>query len=66
MTDALLIHKGMELLVDHLGLVEAERFIFLVNQEPLDFTQYRQTLFEGMSVRELSRAAMNERKKERS
>jgi hypothetical protein len=53
--------KGMRTLVDGLGRVEAERFITLIIREPFDYTQWRGDLFAGMSVRELSAAAMQAR-----
>ena len=63
MNDTLLLDTGMDLLVERLGLVKAERFIFLVNKEPFDYTKWRQNLFEGMTGREISAAAMELRRK---
>ena len=57
-TDTILRKKGMRILINNLGNVEAERFITLMNREPFDYTEWQQNLFEGMSVRELSNAAM--------
>ena len=37
---------------------EAERFITLINREPFDYTEWQRNLFEGKSVRELSKEAM--------
>lgn len=59
-TETVLRDKGMRLLIDHLGNVEAERFIMLMNREPFDYTQWQQDMFTDMSVRELSSAAMEE------
>ena len=59
-TETVLRAKGMRLLIDHLGNVEAERFIMLMNREPFDYTQWQQDMFTDMSVRELSSAAMEE------
>jgi len=50
--------KGLEILNTHLGLVETERFIALIQREKFDYTQWRQTLFEGLSGEEISRRAM--------
>jgi len=66
MNDTLLLDTGMDILVDRLGLVEAERFIYLVNKEPFDYTKWRQGLFEGMTGREISAMAMERRRKERN
>ena len=57
-TDTVLRHEGMLILIKNLGNVKAERFITLINREPFDYTEWQQNLFEGMSVRELSNAAM--------
>ena len=57
-TDTVLRNKGMRLLINNLGNVEAERFIMLINREPFDYTEWQNNLFIGMSVQELSKAAM--------
>ena len=49
----------MRLLLEGLGKVDAERFISLIIKEPFDYTKWQGELFSGMSVRELSRAAMD-------
>jgi hypothetical protein len=60
MTDTLLMKTGMQTLIDNLGCVEAEKFIFLIMKEPMDYTQWRQdNLFNGMSIESISREAMN-------
>jgi hypothetical protein len=41
-----------------LGLVEAERFIALIQREKFDYTQWRQALFAELSGEEISRQAM--------
>jgi len=50
--------KGMEALSEAMGLVEAERFISLIQREPFDYTKWRQGLFEGLTVEEISEQAM--------
>ena len=57
-TDTVLRDKGMRLLINGLGNVEAERFIMLINREPFDYTEWQKNLFVSMSVQELSSAAM--------
>jgi len=49
----------METLVENLGLVEAERFIALMNREGFDYTKWRQDLWEGKTVEEVSSLAMS-------
>lgn len=41
-----------------------ERFVYLMNKEPFDYTKWREDLYEGLSVREISALAMNRRKGE--
>ena len=42
--------KGMRVLAEQLGLVEAERFIVLMRREPFDYTQWRQGIFINDSL----------------
>jgi len=44
-SNTVLKDKGMRILAEQLGLVEAERFIVLMRREPFDYTQWRQGLF---------------------
>ncbi len=53
---------GLEILTKHLGLVEAERFISLIQRERFDYTKWRQTLFTDMSGEEISKRAMEYQK----
>jgi hypothetical protein len=57
-TETVLRQKGMHVLIEHLGRVNAERFIALMSREPFDYTEWRHNLFAGQSVRELSTMAM--------
>ena len=54
--------KGLKILVDSLGKVDAEKFIALIIQEPFDYTKWQQNLWEDKSVDELSDLAMKYRK----
>ena len=49
---------GFEILTRHLGLVEAERFITLIQREKFDYTRWRQNLFAELSGEDISRQAM--------
>jgi hypothetical protein len=53
-TDTLIRNEGMEILSKYLGLVEAERFIMLIQKEPFDYTKWQENLFEDMTVEELN------------
>ena len=63
MTDTELKIKGFNTLVDTLGEVDAERFITLILREPYDYTKWQKNLWENRSIEEISRAAMQQRKK---
>lgn len=57
-TETVLREDGMTALVDHLGLMDAERFVNLMLREPFDYTEWRaRHLDTHTDVRELSRAA---------
>jgi hypothetical protein len=56
-------NDGMEVLLKNLGLVEAERFIMLIQQEHFDYTKWQERLFENMSIEEISEQAAAFRKK---
>ena len=61
-TDTIIQTEGMQALMASLGLVEAERFITLIQKEPFDYTQWQENLFENMSIEEISRKAAEYRK----
>ena len=65
MTDTMLLDNGMNLLVEHLGLVEAERFIYLVNRDRFDYTRWHGVLSEGKTIEEIAERAMQRRERER-
>ena len=49
---------GFEILNQHLGIVETERFVSLIQREKFDYTKWRETLFDGLSGKEISKRAM--------
>ena len=57
-TDTEVKIKGVQALTESLGRVGAERFIALIQREPFDYTKWQRTLWEGLSVEEISRNAM--------
>ena len=62
-TDTEIKIKGLQVLTQHLGNVEAERFMALIQREPFDYTKWRQDLDEELSLEEISRRAMVMRSK---
>ena len=63
MTDTEIKVKGMKALSNDLGLVEAERFVSLIQRDRFDYTKWRQNLFEGMSGDQISKLATEFAKK---
>jgi len=57
-TDALIKHDGFKAIFDKLDIVEAERFIALIQRDNFDYTEWRKDLWENMSIEELSDKAM--------
>ncbi|WP_217177979.1 hypothetical protein [Methanoplanus limicola] len=43
-------------------MVEAERFIALIQRDKFDYTKWRESLFEDLSGEEISRRAMEHQK----
>ena len=57
MPDTVIRSEGMKILSDNLGIVEAERFIMLIQRESFDYTKWQEDLFEDMSIEEISEKA---------
>lgn len=56
-TDTEIRTKGLQVLTQYLGDIEAERFIALIQREPFDYTKWRQDMDEELSIEEISRRA---------
>jgi len=61
-TETEITFDGMQILVDKLGMVEAEKFIAIIHTETFDYTQWRERLWTNTTVEELSHEAMSYRK----
>ena len=57
MNDTILLDAGMDTLIERFGAVDTQRFIYLINKDPFDYTKFRHTLFEGMSMDDICREA---------
>jgi len=55
-------YDGMDVLIERLGMVEAEKFISMIHRESFDYTEWRKKLWPDKTVSELSREAMEYRK----
>ena len=63
MTETVLKQSAIKCLIENFGVVDTERFISLIIKEPFDYTKWQENLYEDMSVKELSKVAMEYRKK---
>lgn len=45
--------EGMDILVKELGLVEAGRFISLIQQDHFDYTEWRRNFYENKTLEEI-------------
>ena len=60
-TDIEIKNNGLKVLTDHLGNVEAEKFISLMIKEKFDYTKWQQILWPNRSIDDISYKAMGYR-----
>ncbi|MBK7054251.1 MAG: hypothetical protein IPH52_04235 [Leptospiraceae bacterium] len=65
-TDTEIKSQGMKLLVKNLGIVEAERFVALIQREPFDYTEWKQNHWKDKTVKEIHKEATDFRKQKRA
>lgn len=65
-SDVLIRKKGMEVLFGSLGLVDAERFIYLLRSESFDYTEWQRDLFADVPPGELADLAMEHCRRKRN
>lgn len=44
-------YDGMNVLIERLGMVEAEKFISMIHRESFDYTEWRKKLWPNKTVR---------------
>ena len=57
-TDTEIHHEGFSILFQHMEMIEAERFLTLVQREKFDYTKWRGNLLEDLTIDEISARAM--------
>lgn len=57
--DTLIKKRGMAVLSEHLGLVNAERFITLMLREPFDYTKWQRGLYKDVPLNDFLMNARN-------
>lgn len=53
------LNRGMECLVNHLGLIEAESFISIVIREKFDYTKWQREYFDKIPDGQLHENALS-------
>jgi len=56
-TDSVLRYEAMELLLKAFGMVDAERFICMIKRDNFDYTEWRRTQWNDMTIEEIHKAA---------
>lgn len=52
-----IMNRGMKCLTDHMGIVDAERFISVIIREKFDYTEWQREYFDAKDPEEISREA---------
>lgn len=52
-SDAEIRSISFKVLFKYMDIIEAEKFISLINRDRFDYTEWRQTLFEDMTIQEI-------------
>lgn len=65
-TDTEIKIRGIQILTEYLGKIEAERFVALIQREPFDYTKWQRELWKDKTVEELSKEAMEFRRQRRN
>jgi hypothetical protein len=56
-TDTEIRSLGFQVLFKHMDIIEAEKFISIINRDKFDYTEWRQTLFEDMTIEDIVKEA---------
>lgn len=51
------MNRGINCLIQQMGVVEAEKIILIINREKFDYTKWQQHLFEDMTFEEINEEA---------
>ena len=55
---ATIMNKGINCLIQQLGIIETEIFISQIIREPFDYTKWQRDYYAGVSVNELNKKAV--------
>lgn len=62
-SDIEIMDRGINCLLEKLGVVETEKFISVINREKLDYTKWQRQRFDDVDFKEFNEAAVNYSKK---
>jgi len=57
-SDFEIMNKGINCLIEKLGVVETERFVAVINRERFDYTKWQRQRFDHVTSDEFSEAAI--------
>ena len=52
-----IMNRGINCLIQQMGIVEAEKFISIINREKFNYTKWQQHLLENMTLEEVNEKA---------
>lgn len=58
-SDIEIMNRGINCLLEKLGVIETERFISVINREKFDYTKWRRQRFDNVDSEEFNEVAIN-------
>lgn len=52
------MNRGMQCLIDHLGIIETEHFISVIIRERFDYTEWQRKYFDAISPEQFHKEAV--------
>lgn len=52
-----IMNRGINCLIQQMGVLETEKFISIINRERFDYTKWQRNLFEDMTLEKLNETA---------
>ena len=56
-TTAEIMDRGMNCLIEKMGIIEAEQFISIIIREKFDYTRWKQKSFDNVDLKEFNSSA---------
>ena len=58
-SDIEIMNRGINCLLEKLGVIETERFISVINSEKFDYTKWQRQRFDNVDSEEFNEVAIN-------